>query len=65
MKHNAISTVQRNRIVPKLAMKKSTLRETINWRVTTKMNNKLEDHTFIFSYAWKDSGVVYLLSTSH
>jgi hypothetical protein len=60
-----LNTVQRNRIVPKLAMKKSTLRGTMNWRVTTKMNNKLEDYTSIFSYAWKDSGVVYLLSISH
>jgi hypothetical protein len=29
------------------------------------MNDKLEDYTSILSYAWKNSGVVYLLSTSH
>jgi hypothetical protein len=29
------------------------------------MNDELEDYAPILSYAWKDSGVVYLLSTSH
>jgi hypothetical protein len=65
MKHNVIGTTQHNRIALELAMKKSTLKGTMNWRVTTKMNDKFEDHAFILLYAWKDSGVVYLLSTSH
>jgi hypothetical protein len=65
MKHNAIGTAQCNRIAPELAMKKSTLRGTMNWRVAIKMNDKLEDHTLILSYTWKDSGVIYLLSTNH
>jgi hypothetical protein len=37
----------------------------MNWRVTTKMNDKLENHAFILSYAWKNSGVIYLLSINH
>jgi hypothetical protein len=65
MKHNAIGTAQHNRITLELAMKKSTLRRTMNWRVTTKMNDELEDHTSILLYTWKDSGIVYLLSISH
>jgi hypothetical protein len=65
MKHNAIGTAQRNRIALELAMKKSTLRGTMNWRVTTKINDKLEDHAFILSYTWKNNGIIYLLSTNH
>jgi hypothetical protein len=29
------------------------------------MNNEDEKHALIFSYAWKDSGVVYFMSTCH
>jgi hypothetical protein len=65
IKHNAIGIVQCNQIVLELAMKKSTLRETMNWRATTKMNDKLEDHTLILSYAMKNSRVVYLLSINY
>jgi hypothetical protein len=50
MKHNAIGIAQCNRIAPELAMKKSTLRGTMNWHVITKMNNELEDHDLILSY---------------
>jgi hypothetical protein len=46
-------------------MKKSTPRGTMKWRITTKMNDKDEKHAFILLYAWKDSGVVYFMSTCH
>lgn len=62
---NAIGTTRLNRISADLTMKKSVPRGTMNWRITTKMDNETVDHAPILSYAWKDSGVVYLLSTSH
>jgi hypothetical protein len=55
--------MQLRRITFELAMKKSTPRGTMKWRITTKMNDEDEKHAFILSYAWKDSGIVYFMST--
>jgi hypothetical protein len=35
----------------------------MKWRITTKMDDEDEKHAFILSYAWKDNGVVYFMST--
>ena len=51
MKHNVIGTTQARRIAPTLAMKKSTPRGNMNWRVTTKMDNEDENHAPILYYA--------------
>jgi 3-deoxy-D-manno-octulosonic-acid transferase len=51
------------RITFELAMKKLTLKGTIKWRITIKMDNEDEEHAPILSYAWKNSGVVYFMST--
>jgi hypothetical protein len=51
MKHNVIGTMQLRRITFELAMKKSTSRGTMKWRITTKMDDEDEKHAFIFSYA--------------
>jgi hypothetical protein len=50
IKHNAIGITQRNWITLELVMKKSTFKGTMNWRVTIKMNDELEDYAFILSY---------------
>jgi hypothetical protein len=42
-------------------MKKSTLRGTMKWHITTKINDENEEHAFILSYVWKDNGVVYFI----
>jgi hypothetical protein len=65
IKHNVIGTTQLRRITSELAMKKSTLRGTMKWRITTKMNDENEEHASILSYAWKDSGVIYFMLTCH
>ena len=65
MRYNIIGTVCLNRISSDLAMKKSVPKGTMKWRVTTKMNNDDHDQAPILSYAWRDSGVVYLMSTCH
>ena len=63
--HNVIGTARLNRISPDLALKKSVPKGTMKWRVTTRMNNEDHDQAPILAYAWKDSGVVYLMSTCH
>jgi hypothetical protein len=65
MKHNVIGTTQLRRITFELAMKKSTPRGTMKWCITTKMDDEDEEHAPILSYAWKDSGVIYFMSTCY
>ena len=65
MKHNAIGTARSNRICKDLFMAESAPRGVINWRITTRMNNETVDHAPILACSWKDSSVVYFLSTSH
>lgn len=65
IKQNAIGTIQLKRTAPQLAMKKSASKGTMKWCVTTKLDNESEEHAPILLYAWKDSGVVYFISTCH
>lgn len=46
-------------------MKKCASRGEIKWKVTMKMNNEDSDKAPILACSWKDSGVVYFLSTAH
>ena len=62
---NIIGIVRLNRICGKLSLKKSIEKETMKWRMTTRMNNEDHNQSPILAYAWKDSGVVYLMSTCH
>jgi hypothetical protein len=61
IKHNVIGIMQLKQITFELVMKKSTFRGTMKWRITIKIDDEDEKHTFILSYAWKDSEVVYFI----
>ncbi len=62
---NVIGTVRLNRICNELHLKKSAEKGTMKWHITPRMSNEDQDTSPILAYTWKDSGVVYLMSTCH
>ena len=46
-------------------MKETVPQGSIDWQITMRMNNENEDLAPILASSWKDSKVVYFLSTSH
>jgi hypothetical protein len=65
IKQNVIGTTRSNRISPLLLMKKKEPRGSLKWMATTRMNNETIDSAPILACSWRDSGVVYFMSTLH
>jgi uncharacterized protein YdeI (YjbR/CyaY-like superfamily) len=46
-------------------MKKKKLHSSLKWMTTIKMNNETINNALILACSWRDSGVVYFISTLH